>query len=231
VRALDCMGHGLGIESVIETSRRFGSARGRRDSLSQRIRSLWKERPLELFPGLELGVWNGWFLVAIFYLVFAILLALFPRPVVARLYDRSGQRRPGGVRRVLGLLLFFSWLVLSILSPLKQGDPVFALGLGLYSLGLMGFVAALFNYALTSLDQPVTSGLYRISRHPQQFMISVSFLGISIAIGSWIAFVLIAIGVIAAHAKVLAEEKACLEAYGDSYRNYMDRVPRYFLLF
>jgi len=186
---------------------------------------------MEVFPGLELGVLNGWFLVAIFYLVFAILLVLFPRPVVTRLYDRSGQRKPRGVRRVLGLLLFFSWLVLSILSPLKQGDPVFVLGLGLYSLGLMGFVAALFNYAHTPLDQPVTSGLYRISRHPQQFMILVSFLGISIAIGSWIAVLLIAIGAIATHTKVMAEEKACLEAYGDSYRDYMDRVPRYFLLF
>ena len=49
--------------------------------------------------------------------------------------------------------------------------------------------------------------------------------------GSWIAFLLIAIGIVGAHYKVLAEEKACLQVYGESYRNYMDRVPRYFLLF
>ena len=135
------------------------------------------------------------------------------------------------VRRVLGLLLFLAWLLLSILTPLGHGHVVLAVGLAVYAFGLMGFVVALFNYANTPADQPVTSGLYRISRHPQQFMISVSFLGISIAIGSWIALILIGIGIIAAHSKVLAEEEACLIMYGQSYRNYMERVPRYFLFF
>ena len=186
---------------------------------------------MEVFPLLEFGLFNGWLLAAIFYLVFGLLLLLFPRPVVARLYDRSGQRETRVVRRVLGLLLFLAWLLLSILTPLKRGDVVFAIGLAIYALGLAGFVVALLNYANTPADQPVTSGLYRISRHPQQFMISVSFLGISIAIGSWPAFILIWIGVIGAHYKVLAEEQACLQVYGEPYRDYMDRVPRYFLLF
>jgi protein-S-isoprenylcysteine O-methyltransferase Ste14 len=186
---------------------------------------------MEIFPVLEFGFFNGWLLAAIFYLVFGILLVLFPRPVVARLYDRSGQRDARVVQRVLGLLLFLAWLLLSLLTPLRRGDVVLAVGLAFYALGLTGFVVALINYANTPADQPVTSGLYRISRHPQQFMISVSFLGVSIAIGSWIAFILICIGIIAAHYKVLAEEKACLQVYSESYRNYMDRVPRYFLFF
>jgi len=163
--------------------------------------------------------------------VFGILLLLFPRPVVARLYDRSGQRDARVVRRVLGLLLFLAWLLLAILTPLRIGDMVFAVGLALYALGLTGFVVALFNYAKTPRDQPVTSGLYRISRHPQQFTLSLAFVGISIAIGSWIACLLIGIGLIGAHYKVLAEERACLQVYGESYRSYMDRVPRYFLFF
>lgn len=101
----------------------------------------------------------------------------------------------------------------------------------IYSLGLIGFVIALLNYKNTPVDQPVTSGLYRISRHPQQLTISVSFLGISIAIGSWLAFAFIIIGVIGAHYKILAEEEACLEQYGESYKNYMEHIPRYFLFF
>lgn len=186
---------------------------------------------MELFPALQLGLFNGWLLAAIFYLVLGVLLVLFPKPVVARLYDRSGQRDVRVVHRVLGLLLFLAWLLLSILTPLRLGDVVFAVGLAFYALGLTGFVVALLSYRNTPADQPVTSGVYRISRHPQQFMISVCFLGISIPMGSWIAFLLIAIGIIGAHYKVLAEEKACLQVYGESYRNYMDRVPRYFLIF
>jgi len=184
-----------------------------------------------LFPDPAPGFFNGWLLAAIFYLVFGFLLMLFPRAVVARLYDRSGQRARRPVRRVLGLLLFLSWLVLSIVTPLTHGGAVLVLGLALYSLGLMGFVVALLNYKRAPADQPAESGLYRISRHPQQSTICMTFLGISIAMGSWPAFALIGIGIIGAHGKVLAEEEACLRAYGESYRKYMERVPRYLLLF
>jgi protein-S-isoprenylcysteine O-methyltransferase Ste14 len=31
------------------------------------------------------------------------------------------------------------------------------------------------------------------------------------------------------HLGILAEEEACLAQYGESYRAYVERVPRYFL--
>jgi protein-S-isoprenylcysteine O-methyltransferase Ste14 len=30
---------------------------------------------------------------------------------------------------------------------------------------------------------------------------------------------------------ILAEERVCLAQYGETYRKYMERVPRYLLLF
>jgi protein-S-isoprenylcysteine O-methyltransferase Ste14 len=39
------------------------------------------------------------------------------------------------------------------------------------------------------------------------------------------------LGLAFAHFRILAEEGTCLRQYGDSYRVYMERVPRYFLLF
>lgn len=186
---------------------------------------------MTLFPTLAFGFCNGWLLAAIFYLAFGMLLLILPKPVVARLYDRSGQPDRSALRRVLGVLLFLLWLTLAILTPLKLGSLAFGVGLAVYGLGLIGFVVALFNYRSTPLDQPVTAGLYRISRHPQQFTLSVAFLGISIAMGSWLALGVMAIGVVGAHFKVRAEEEACLQRYGESYRRYMERVPRYFLFF
>ena len=187
---------------------------------------------MELFPDLELGLFNGWILMVFFYGVYGIMLITFPKSVVARLYDRSGQKRNYWVvRRIFGLILVFIWFILVILTPLKIGEMVFMIGISIYSLGLIGFVIALINYKNTPVDQPVTSGLYRVSRHPQQLTIYVSFIGISIAIGSWIAFVFIILGVIGAHYKILAEEEACLEKYGESYKSYMERIPRYFLFF
>lgn len=186
---------------------------------------------MQPFPALKIGFLNGWLLAAVFYLAFRILLLLFPRPVVARLHDRSGQPHRSAPRRVLGVLLFLAWLTLAILTPLRSGSPAFAAGLAVCALGLAGFVIALFNYWNTPLDQSVTAGLYRISRHPQQFTLSVAFLGTSIAMGSWPALALIAIGVGGAHAKIRAEEEACLQRYGEPYRRYMARIPRCFLFF
>jgi len=185
---------------------------------------------MEIMPHLELGLCNGWLLAAILYLVFGALLLIFPRPVVVRLYERPRRTGSTAIRRLLGVPWILAWLALVILTPLARG-LVLAGGLALYGAGLAGFVLALLNYAATPVDQPVTSGLYRISRHPQQFMLSVASLGISLAIGSWLALALMAVGVLGGHAKVIEEERACLEKYGASYREYMERVPRYFLFF
>lgn len=120
---------------------------------------------------------------------------------------------------------------LIIFTPLKIGANVFVLGTALYGFGLAGFIIALFEFKNTPSDQPVTQGLYRISRNPQEFTFSIAFLGMCIAVGSWFALLLLAIARLLLHFRILAEEKACLERYGESYQAYMKRVPRYFLFF
>ena len=186
---------------------------------------------MQWFSNLALGLVNGWIFPAFLCLSFGVLLAVFPKRVVARLYDRSHQAERKKLPRLLAVLLVLAWLALCILTPLPRGHVVLPIGLALYAFGLVGFIVALFNFAGTPAGQPVTSGVYRISRHPQQFMLSVAFMGASVAMGSWAAFLLMAIAAVGGHARVLAEEKACLEQYGDSYRQYMQRVPRYFLFF
>lgn len=186
---------------------------------------------MELFPNLEFGLFNGWILLVLFFGAYGIMLIFFPKNVVARLYDRSGQRKHPLIRRLFVVILVLLWFIFMSLTPLKIGDVVFVIGISIYSLGLIGFVIALGNFKSNPVDQPVTGGLYRISRHPQQLTASVSFLGIGIAIGSWLAFAFMILGVIGAHKKILAEEEACLAQYGESYKNYIERIPRYFLFF
>ena len=186
---------------------------------------------MELFPALQIGWLNGWVLLCILYLIFGILLLVFPKEVVSRLYERSGWSRKQRVIILLGKLMALAWFPLIIFTPLKIGAPVFVLGTVIFALGLIGFVVALFNYRNTPLDQPVTKGIYRISRNPQQFMLLVAGVGISIAIGSWLTLLMLLLGLIFTHYKILAEEASCLKQYGDSYRTYMERVPRYFVFF
>jgi protein-S-isoprenylcysteine O-methyltransferase Ste14 len=186
---------------------------------------------MELFPNLEIGLFNGWILIVLFFGAYGVMLISFPKHAIARLYERSDQREDQLLRRLFVVILILLWFIAVSLTPLKIGDVVFVIGISVYSLGLIGFVIALANFRSTPVDQPVTSGLYRISRHLQQLAASVSFLGIGIAIGSWSAFAFMILGVIGAHSKILAEEEACLEQYGESYKNYMERIPRYFLFF
>lgn len=186
---------------------------------------------MELFPDLEIGLANGWLLMVIFFGAYGTMLMFFPKEAIARLYDRSGEIHRPPIRRIVVIVLVLIWFVTMSLTPLKLGDVVFVIGVSIYSLGLIGFLAALVTFRNTPVNQPVTRGLYKISRHPQQMAVSVSFLGISIAIGSWTALIVTILGILGAHRKILAEESACLEQYGESYRDYMERIPRYFLFF
>lgn len=186
---------------------------------------------MELFPALQIGWLNGWVLLCIFFSIFGVLLLVFPKNVVRRLYDRSGWSKGERVLNAIGKLVNFTWFAFVILTPLKIGTPVFAVGGTVFALGLVGFVVSLLNYKDTPLDQPVTKGLYKISRNPQVLTLYISYYGISIAIGSWIALFIQFISQVFSHARILAEEGSCLRQYGDSYQAYMRTVARYFVFF
>jgi protein-S-isoprenylcysteine O-methyltransferase Ste14 len=91
----------------------------------------------------------------------------------------------------------------------------------LYATGLAGLVLAMLNFKDTPLNQPVTKGVYKISRHPQIVALFVIFLGICVAIGSWAALFTLMASKLLQHFGILAEEEVCLRRYGESYRAYI----------
>ena len=186
---------------------------------------------MELMPALRIGWLNGWLPLGALALTEGILFLVFPKEVVTRLFDRSGWSQKQVVFTVLGKLLALICLVMTIATPLKIGSAVFVVGMIVVGLGSVGLAKALFDFKNTPLDQPVTRGIYRISRHPQIVMASTVILGACIAIGSWLALLLLLGARILSHLGILAEEEICLEQYGAAYQAYMERVPRYFVFF
>jgi protein-S-isoprenylcysteine O-methyltransferase Ste14 len=87
----------------------------------------------------------------------------------------------------------------------------------------------MMNYKDTPLDQPVSKGVYMFSRHPQIVAVTIVFVGICLAIGSWPALFTLLMSRGLQHFGILAEEEICLKRYGEPYRAYMEKVPRYFL--
>jgi protein-S-isoprenylcysteine O-methyltransferase Ste14 len=182
---------------------------------------------MEFFPTLKIGWLNGWILLAIHFLIQGGLLLAFPKPVVSRLFDRSQWSPKQKLFTVLGKVFSLACLALIILTPLQTRSPLFSLGLLLYFLGLAGLVIAMLNFRDTPPDQPVTRGVYRYSRHPQIVALFFIFAGISLSIASWPALLALLLSRLLQHFGILGEEEACLQQYGEPYREFMQRVPRY----
>ncbi|MBN1136527.1 MAG: isoprenylcysteine carboxylmethyltransferase family protein, partial [Anaerolineae bacterium] len=187
----------------------------------------WRNEKMEWFPGLELVWLNGWILLVPFYAVFGLLLLIFPREVVRRLYHKSGWSRWQMIMSVLTKLAALIFIVLILATPLRIGTSVLGVGIVLYLFGFVLMVVALIHYRQTPMGEAVVKGVYRISRNPQWVALVLVVFGIAIAIGSWTAITLAVVMVVAGHFRILAEEEVCLEQYGESYRRYMERVPRY----
>jgi len=186
---------------------------------------------MTIFPALKLGWLNGWIPGTLFYLVFFILLKVFPKETVERLYDNSGwtleQARPAKI----GLPFALAALLLLPFTPLKIAQPLFWIGLILYLAGFTGFVFSLHTFNITPLGEPVTGGLYQISRNPQWVAFAMTLLGISLMVGSWTILILVAVRIIMNHFRILGEEKALADQYGQSYLAYLESVPRYLIFF
>jgi protein-S-isoprenylcysteine O-methyltransferase Ste14 len=184
---------------------------------------------MELIREFGIGWLNGWILLAAMYTVLGIMRLTFPRETVRKLWDRSGRSKRQRVNAGIASVLSLGCAVLVAFTPLKVGEPVFISGIILFILSLTGLVIAFFNFKNTPLNQPVTSGIYRVSRNPQQVMLLTAFIGMTLAVGSWIALIITVISSVFYHGRILSEEQACLEKYGNSYLEYTKRIPRYFL--
>lgn len=183
---------------------------------------------MSLLPDLQIGWLNGWLFLAILYGTFGILLLIFPREVVSRLYERTGWTRQDYLRRIISFPVALAVIGLFIFSSLKVGTGAFWVGLLIFAAAFLIFNVALINYRNTPLAEPVTRGVYRFSRNPQIVGLILAFLGTAVAVGSWLLVIFVALMGFGAHTRILAEERACLKQYGASYQAYMDTTPRYF---
>jgi len=125
-------------------------------------------------------------------------------------------------------IMVFIAIIYSISLPLKLGTTWFYVGLTVYLLGLAMYVLVLVSVATTPLDrEPVTKGLYRYSRHPMYITSFIVVIGVGIASASWLFLLLSVLYIVFTVIAVPAEERSLLHQYGDAYREYMNRTPRW----
>lgn len=74
----------------------------------------------------------------------------------------------------------------------------------------------------------VTEGIYRWTRHPIYVAFDLLFLGTFLVLGKLVFVVLTIVWLPLMHATMLREERFLEQQYGSSYRDYCQRVGRYF---
>ena len=181
---------------------------------------------MALVPAFEIGIWNAW------------ILAVYPAITIPLLFLIAGKRGstpdekldlPTTQRLIAGStkLLVFLVLIYSIFLPLKLGTMWFYIGLPVTLLGLVTRAIALVNWATLPPNEPITRGLYRYSRHPMYLTDLLFFMGLGIATASWILLLFSILWIATGFILANPEELDCLKKYGDSYRQYMNRTPRW----
>ena len=185
---------------------------------------------MTLVPAFEIGVWNAWILM-LYYPLHPVLMLLIDKLVgTGGMFQKMGSSpytKTEKLSFISANVLSFVLLLYSIFLPMKVGSAWFTVGIVIYAFGLIMFLVAIVNIATTPSGEPFVKGLYRYSRHPMIFFSSFTFIGVGIATASWLFLVISIIVIIFFTIYVVAEERGCCSLYGDAYRAYMDRTPRW----
>ena len=118
-------------------------------------------------------------------------------------------------------------MIYSIFLPLKTGTAWLYMGLVFFILTLVMSLMTTLGFATTPVDKPVTSGIYRISRHPIYLSGFLLYLSIGIACASWVMMLCAILWIVIFYMVVPAEEHFLIGKYGDAYCEYMKRTPRW----
>ncbi|MEN8193119.1 MAG: isoprenylcysteine carboxylmethyltransferase family protein [Bacteroidota bacterium] len=191
---------------------------------------------MSLVPAFSIGVWNAWIIMLYLFLISPLMM-------MNKGTSRDEIReQPSGVPKSKFMdkhnkiekraflfyhIIFFLGFIYSIFLPLKLGTTWFFIGLPISLIGLIIYTRIIVDWVSTPPNVPISKGIYRYSRHPIYLTPFLIYIGVGIASASWV-FLLGSIAlIILPPFFVLPEERFLIQKYGDSYRDYMNRTPRW----
>jgi protein-S-isoprenylcysteine O-methyltransferase Ste14 len=173
--------------------------------------------------------------VAVAVVLLALLVLTMLSPPV-RIWPTPG---PGSWQSYVFWPLFRGLNVLCFAMAMTDRAGFFGLPVWLRALGAAGLVGsvALFGYSFRVLgrdnsygaqDGLVTGGIYRWTRNPQNAMLVVVYACLAVAVDGGATYALCGAMMAVYIIMVLLEEPWLAAAYGEPYRRYCRRVPRFF---
>jgi len=166
-----------------------------------------------------------------------LLLAAFItfRVFVRRDYRKKGRLTP--FSSFLQLLLFFLHAMSSYVylgsAQVGKDSPFFVLAILLMAAGLVLTGIAMANLGVgdvigVKVAGLKTSGFYRYTRNPQIIICSLFYIGCAILWPSWTGLFWLGLLWVMLHMMVLTEEEHLRRKFGEEYRRYCEKTPRYF---
>jgi len=140
------------------------------------------------------------------------------------------QAKRNRYEKHVGTLANFFWLIAliySIFLPLEINTYWFYLGLIIFVIGLIILIKATYDFITTRSNKVITTGIYKISRHPMYLATFIITLSVSIASLSWLFLILSILMMFFFHKEALIEERFCMEIFGEDYKNYILHTPRW----
>ena len=186
---------------------------------------------MSLTPAFKIGLSNAW--------VFMVLL--FSAGFTSHYIDKEKTKKrmegePTGselekatkIANVIAQFIILPFtLIYSIFLPLKLGTWWFFAGLPIYVLGLVMVLMYGISFSTAPLGEPISKGVYAISRHPAYFGSFLGYVGVGIACASWVFLLCALVWIVSCHFGAIEEERFLHEKYGDAYREYVNRTPRW----
>jgi protein-S-isoprenylcysteine O-methyltransferase Ste14 len=179
-------------------------------------------------PSFEIGIWNAWLFMIVYPLQWLAVI-LVPKHIAERTSHAPEiiQTRQDKVTAYLTQGIWIGATLYSIFVPFQVGTPWLWTGLALFAIGLLVLVLATLAVANTPKDRPFTTSVYRYTRHPMYLSMFFVYLGVCVAAASWLFFLITVITFFLQNYQASKEEKSCLGEYGDKYREYMERTPKW----
>jgi len=180
---------------------------------------------MSLIPEFELGLWNAWI-----FILPIIIASIFGAKTLGRRKSEEGSSvtKKAKIASNLYFLIALVSYAYSLFLPLKLNTIWFVIGLLIYLPVMLFLIIGLLSFATTPVDELVTNGVYGISRNPSYVSAVLIMISIGIACLSWF-FLLVAIVdfILLRYYVVVVEEPFLLDKYGDTYRKYINRTPRW----
>ncbi|ETT72158.1 putative protein-S-isoprenylcysteine methyltransferase [Paenibacillus sp. FSL R7-277] len=145
--------------------------------------------------------------------------------------------------KIATLLWGATWFLMSIAEPYLVNllgrhynlPVVNYIGVGIVSIGCAVFILAMAAMSTSwrvGIDKStttrlVTRGVYKVSRNAAFVGFDLMFAGLYLMYPSWLTLVILVLNVAAIHLLILQEEKHLRLVFGEEYRSYSSRTPRY----